>query len=136
MVEGEGLPAYTPRMVMNATLRRRETGPIPLNGIGLNLRTKTPSMRHRLHMTVEETEAAAKAKYGNDAYVARDIRALPLATAQLEDAIAGRTLINNIKDYGKRTGAEMVSEGAIPAGTEAQVVHARSPGVSDLAAEA
>jgi hypothetical protein len=66
-------------------------------------------MRHRLHMTVEETEAAAKAKYGADAYVARDIRALPLATAQLEDAVAGRTLINNIKDYGKSTGAEMVS---------------------------
>jgi alpha-ketoglutarate-dependent taurine dioxygenase len=91
---------------------------VPLNGIGLNLRTKTPGMRQRQYMTVEETEAAAKAKYGNDAYVARDIRALPLATGQLEDAIAGRTLINNIKDYGKRTGAETVSEGAIPKDAE------------------
>lgn len=114
MVEGEGLPAYTPRMVMNATLANAGDSAIPLNGIGLNLRSKTPNLRQRQHMTVEETEAAAKAKYGNDAYVARDIRALPLATAQLEDAIAGRTLINNIKDYGKRTGADTVSEGAIP----------------------
>jgi hypothetical protein len=41
-----------------------------------------------------------------------------LATAQLEDAAAGRTLINNIKEYGKRTGEETVVEGAIPAGSE------------------
>jgi hypothetical protein len=118
MVEGEGLPAYTPRMVMNAALANAGDSAIPLNGIGLNLRTRSPGMRHRAHMTVEETEAAAKAKYGNDAYVARDIRALPLATAHLEDAVAGRTLINNIKDYGARAGTETVVEGAIPAGTE------------------
>src|SRR6185369_4911320 len=61
---------------------------------------------------------AAKAKYGDQAMLARDIRVLPLATSQLEDAIAGRTLINNIKDYGKQTGAETVSEGAIPAGSD------------------
>jgi hypothetical protein len=50
--------------------------------------------------------------------LARDIRVLPLATSQLEDAIAGRTLINNIKDYGKQTGADTVIEGAIPAGSD------------------
>jgi hypothetical protein len=40
MVEGEGLPAYTPRMVINAaSVGYREQGAIPLNGLGLNLRT-------------------------------------------------------------------------------------------------
>jgi hypothetical protein len=53
---------------------------------------------------------------GDGAKIARDIRTLPLATAKLEDAIAGRQLINAIKDYGKRAGAETVAEGGIPEG--------------------
>ncbi|MDO8596634.1 MAG: hypothetical protein Q7R45_08420 [Sulfuricaulis sp.] len=115
MVEGEGLPAYTPRMVINATEAATGEGTISLNGIGHNLRVKTAQMKHRKYMTAEETEAAAKAALGPGAEIARDIRALPLATAKLEDAIAGRTLINGIKDAGKRTGEETVVEGAIPA---------------------
>lgn len=118
MVEGEGLPAYTPRMVINAT--QGGEGALPLNGIGMNLKTRTANMMRRKYLTAEETEAAAKAKYGDQAEVARDIRVLPLATARLEDAIAGRTLINSIKDYGKRTGSDMVSEGAIPAGSDSK----------------
>ncbi len=118
MVEGEGLPAYTPRMVVNAASATTGENAIPLNGIGLNLKTRTAQMMHRAYMTAEETEAAAKKALGPDASIARDIRALPLATARLEDAIAGRTLINNIKDYGKSTGTETVAEGAIPAGSD------------------
>lgn len=116
MVEGEGLPAYTPRMVINVAAAGSAEGAIPLNGIGLNLRTRTSQMLQRKYMTAEETEAAAKKALGEEAVLARDIRALPLATARLEDAIAGRTLIDNIKETGKRSGSETVVEGGIPAG--------------------
>lgn len=137
MVEGEGLPAYTPRMVMNVGSALDGDGPIALNGIGHNLHTRTAQMKRRDYLTAEETERAAKelvgmreAKKGKSleqiqaavdkVEIARDIRVLPLATAKLEDAIAGRTLINNIKDYGARTGIDTVAEGAIPAGSETQ----------------
>ena len=120
MVEGEGLPAYTPRMIINvASAGSRDTA-LALDGIGGNLRTKTGNMLKRKYLEAQDTEAAAKAKYGDQALLARDIRVLPLATSQLEDAIAGRTLINAIKEYGERTGTETVSEGAIPTGSDAK----------------
>lgn len=118
MVEGEGLPAYTPRMVINAAGAIEKDGTISLNRlpdrIGRNLFTTTGNLKGRKYMTAEETEAAMKAKYGDQAELARDIRALPMATAKLEDAIAGRTLINQIRDIGKRTGDETVAEGFKP----------------------
>jgi GNAT superfamily N-acetyltransferase len=107
-----GLPNYTPRMMINAATG--ETGPRALDRIGGNLRTTTPQLRQRKYQTAEETEAAAKARLGEQAELARDIRTLPLATAQLKKAIAGRTLINNIKEIGKRTGQETVAEGTKP----------------------
>ncbi len=116
MVEGEGLPAYTPRMVINAAAADEPA--LPLNVIGRNLRISTPQLRRRKHMMAEETEAAAKERLGEGAVIARDIRALPLATAKLEDAVAGRTLVNGIRDYGKAAGTETVVEGGIPAGAE------------------
>lgn len=120
MVEGEGLPAYTPRMIINvASAGSRDTA-LALDGIGGNLRTKTGNLLKRKYLEAQDTQAAAQAKYGDQAMLARDIRVLPLATSQLEDAIAGRTLINSIKEYGERTGAQTVSEGAIPAGTDAK----------------
>ena len=120
MVEGEGLPAYTPRMIINvASAGSRDTA-LALDGIGGNLRTKTGNLLKRKYMESQDTQAAAQAKYGDQAMLARDIRVLPLATSQLEDAIAGRTLINSIKDYGERTGSQTVAEGAIPTGTDAK----------------
>jgi hypothetical protein len=116
MVEGEGLPAYTPRMIINAMGAGSKETALALDGIGRNLKTKTANMLKRKYLESQETEAAAKAKYGDEAMLARDIRVLPLATSQLEDAIAGRTLINNIKAYGEKTGADTVVEGAIPVG--------------------
>ena len=104
MVEGEGLPAYTPRMIINATEATSGDGAISLNGIGHNLRVSSPGLKKRKYLTAEETEAAAKKAMGEGAKIARDIRTLPLATAKLEDAIAGRQLINAIKDYGRRAG--------------------------------
>lgn len=114
MVEGDGLPAYTPRMVINVAEAGGDQRALPLNVIGQNLRTRTSQMLRREHLTAEETEAAAKAKLGEGAEIARDIRALPLATAKLEDAIAGRTLINAIEEAGRRTGDETVSVGSNP----------------------
>ena len=114
MVDGEGLPAYTPRMVINAASAVSGDKAIPLNGLGSNLRIRTAQMMRRKYMTAEETEAAAKARLGDDAELARDIRALPLATARIEDAIAGRALIDKIKAVGKRTGSETVADGWRP----------------------
>jgi hypothetical protein len=135
MVKGESLPAYTPRMVMNIGTAFADDKALPLNVIGNNLKIRTAQMMRRKHMTVEETEQAAKDYVGmrqalkgksaeeiqaaiDQVAVVRDIRTLPMATAKLEDAIAGRTLINNIKKYGESTGADTVVEGAIPAGSD------------------
>lgn len=118
MYEGEGLPSYTPRMLINIAERGSGDGAIPLNGMGGNLKTTTAQLLGRKHLTAEETESAAKAKFGESATIARDIRSLPLATAKLEDAIAGRIMVDKIEEYGKRTGDETVVEGAIPAGSK------------------
>jgi len=118
MVEGEGLPSYTPRMVINTASAGSGDAALSLNGIGSNLKTRTANMLRRNYLESGETEAAAKAKFGDEAMLARDIRVLPLATSKLEDAIAGRTLINNIKDYGAHTGTDTVVEGAIPVGSD------------------
>ena len=117
MVEGDGLPFYVPRMVVaigSDGVKRvgGERGKITaMDPVGRNLRTTTSQLMHRKHLTAEETEEAAKVKFGAEAAVARDIRALPLATARLEEAVAGRTLINQIKQIGKDSGQDLVFEG-------------------------
>jgi hypothetical protein len=118
VVEGEGIPMHAPRMVMNIAHASNKDGALSLDAIGRNLTVKTRNLRQRKYMTIEETEAAAKAKYGDQAVVAKNIRTVALSTAELDDAIAGRSLINSIKEYGKSTGADTVVEGAIPAGSE------------------
>jgi hypothetical protein len=118
MVEGEGLPSYTPRMVV----KMGDTGPRPFpdkdnpisGNVGRNVRTTTGQLKQRLHLTAEETEAAAKAKLGDETELVRNIRTLPLATAKLSEAVAGRSLINRIRDIGKQTGQDTVREGAAP----------------------
>lgn len=115
MVEGDGIAMHAPRMVINiekGALDRE--GAMPLDAMGYDLRTRTPGMKHRKYVEVEETEKAAKAKYGDQAVVARDIRTVALSTAQLEDAVAGRTMMKNIQEIGKRTGEEVIAEGFQP----------------------
>src|SRR3990167_673392 len=120
MVEGEGLPSYVPRMMVKMTedgqYGSSVSGNVPggargLDSIGTNVRTSTPQLRHRKYLTAEETETAARSKLGEDVEVARNIRALPLVTARLQEAIAWRSLINQIKEIGKTVGDETVSEG-------------------------
>lgn len=119
MVSGNGLPSYMPRMMVEIA----NTGYRPLGsdaaarsvpGIGRNLRTRTAQMLHRKHLTAEETEAAGSRATGTEAHIVRDIRTLPLATARLREAVAGRALINKIEEAGRKTGEETVVEGHDP----------------------
>jgi hypothetical protein len=118
--EGEGVDFWVPRMVVNigedGTFARvkgssgggKGAGPYPEEG--RNIVTSAPSLKHRKYATAAETEAAAKARFGEGAQVVQDLRALPIALARVERAIAGRELINRIKDMGDKTGQTLVSE--------------------------
>lgn len=118
MVQGDGLPSYVPRMVVEMS----NGAPKPIGGRGRNItgvmgetRVNSPNLRHREHLTADETERAAKLATGNpDAVLVRDIRTLPIATAKLLEAVAGRRLINQIKEAGSRAGEPTVSEGTEP----------------------
>jgi hypothetical protein len=110
MVEGEGLPAYTPRMVLNVAAASEHAGPQALNELGRNVFTRVSQMKHRKYMMAEETEAAAKelvarrlaergaspaeiAEATAKVAIARNIRALPLATAKLKEAAIWHDMI-------------------------------------------
>jgi hypothetical protein len=89
-------------------------GPVPRKGqaeggeIGTNLTVTAPSARFRKWGTIEEAEAAGQKVYGKDFKIVRDIATMPMAMGRLERAIAGRELINNIKEIGERTGQNLV----------------------------
>jgi len=72
------------------------------------IRTTTKHAKARKHETVEETELAATELMGKEMEVIRDIRVLPLVTAELERAIAGRTLVNEIKSFSEGLGLEAI----------------------------
>lgn len=118
MVDGEGLPFWTPRMA--AVIGEdgewgtpQGEGKRPSVDIGGNLKTTTGSLKNRKYLTSEETEAAMKKAFGDEqgegAMLVRDIRAMPLALTRLEQAIAGRSLVDEIKSMGVDTGAETIS---------------------------
>ena len=130
IVEGEGLPAYTPRMVLNVAAADA-VGPRALNELGRNVFTRTAQMLHRKFLTAEETEAAAQklvakrmqnsgatpeeiAAAVEKVKIARNIRALPLASARLEEAAVWKEMINKIEEMGKSVGQETVSVGIKP----------------------
>jgi Fe2+ transport system protein FeoA len=118
MVQGDGLESYVPRMVVEMTA----AGPKVVSRAtprqverGANLSTTTGQLRQRKYETVGETEKAAKAAFGDGATVVRNIRTLALGTQRLEQAIAGRTLVDKIKAMSKDAGGgELVSEGVNP----------------------
>lgn len=121
MVEGEGLPFWTPRMAAvigedGAWGSPRGKGERPSVNVGKNLRTTSGNLKQRKYLTAEETEAAMQEAFGGEtgegAQLIRDIRTMPLALTRLEQAVAGRALINEIKEFGKTTGAETVADGA------------------------
>ncbi|HUY03135.1 MAG TPA: hypothetical protein VMV33_07610, partial [Rhodocyclaceae bacterium] len=118
MFSGEGVPYWTPRMAVMIG----EDGEYarPTSGVkgevggpqGRNISTTASSLKQRKYLTSEETEAAMQAKLDTDgktAQLVRNIRTMPMAMARLERAIAGRELINQIRDIGARTGMETTS---------------------------
>lgn len=117
MVKGDGLESYVPRMIVQMTafgpkvLER--SGPRAQRRGG-NLSTTTGQLRQRKYETTSETEAAAEKAFGDKATVVRNIRTLPLATQRLERAIAGRTLVQRIKELSSQTGEPLVVEGQKP----------------------
>lgn len=120
MVQGDSLPSYVPRMVVEmGTAGAKHIGSearsIP--GLGRNIRTRTAQLLHRGHLRTAETEAAASERLGRSVQVVKDIRTLPLAVMRLREALAGRALINQIKTIGRRTGEETVVEGSEPTHT-------------------
>jgi len=117
MVEGEGLPIWTPRVMANMVDAITSNKPVPLMA-KRGIRTSSTSALERKYLTAEETEAAGKAVMGDTAHLVRDIRTLPFKNAEIERAIAGRTLINNIEEHGARTGQPSVIKGNLPAGAD------------------
>ena len=73
------------------------------------VRTTTKHAKKRKYLHVEHTVHAAQARFGESAEVARDIRVLPLVTAELERAIAGRLLIREIEGFSKELGLNTVT---------------------------
>lgn len=114
VVDGDGIPMHFPRMAIG-TKGDTEIGKPPSLTQMYGIRKNSPYTRQRQYMEAEETERALQAKYGPQAKIAWDIRSVNLATKMLEDATAGRTLINNIEDVGKRTGEDTVAIGFKPA---------------------
>ncbi len=118
MVEGEGLPFWTPRMAAvigeDGRWGKPAPGERPTVNVGRNLVTTAGSLKQRKYLTAAETEAAMKKAFGGEegegAMLVRDIRAMPLALTRLNQAIAGRSLVNEIKEMGRNTGADTVSE--------------------------
>jgi hypothetical protein len=122
--DAKALPGYVPREVLfeYGKTDPGRLGPA-LDRIGSNTRTASSNLMRREHLTTEETEAAAREVH-ESAKVVRDIRTLPLATMRLQQAIAGRKLLNSIREVGDLTTPEgeasTVYEGAVPAGQESK----------------
>lgn len=117
--QGPGLPSYTPRVVAmiaadGSISLPKDKSPASLKPEVSGLRTTTPQLKARRHMTLEETEAAAKGKFGAEAEVIQDIAVLPLVTGHLRMATAGRKLINNVESIGASVGTTLVSHGVNP----------------------
>jgi hypothetical protein len=114
--DAEGVHYWTPRMMAkvdeDGNLSRPSEGQQATgDGMGRNITTAAGSAKLRKYETAAETEAAMKAKGGE---LVRDIRTMPMAMAKMERAIAGRELINQIKELGKATGKDLVAEHAAP----------------------
>lgn len=117
MVRGDGLESYVPRMVAEMTA----SGPRPVRSLNRKQRLRggalsvtTGQLRQRKYETVEETEAAARAAFGEGAFVVRNIRTLGLATQRLERAIAGRILVDKIKAMSAEAQTTLVTEEGNP----------------------
>lgn len=118
LVEGDGVAFWTPRVaariVEDGSVEgiRQPAGEFSKDA--KNLRTNASSTKQRQHATTAESEAALKAKLGDDAEYVKNIRVMPMAMAQLERAIVGRTLVNQIRAHGKIAGEDLISDQSGP----------------------
>lgn len=112
--DSEGVAYWTPRVAANIYADGSVDSIRPQAGEfskeAKNLKTSASSTKQRKYETTAESEAALKAKLGDDAAYVKNIRVMPMAMAQLEKAITGRTLVNQIKAHGQAVGAELISE--------------------------
>lgn len=135
--EAQRLPFYFPRIGVHAEegqkvrrlkpsdARPREgtegssgrvaaVGPMSdMNQRGMNLTARGPKGRKWLEMA--DTLKAGRAKFGEEFALVEDIRALPIAWARNERALAGRRFIDEIKSYGEESGLDWVQEDLAPA---------------------
>lgn len=124
MVEGEGLPSWVPRLFVEVSdtgakrLGSQDKTARSVPGLGGNVRTTSAHLMRRGYLTTAESEAAASKRFGTRAEVVKDIMTLPLAVMRVRQAVAGRQLINEIKEAGERLGQQTISEGAAPADAE------------------
>lgn len=122
MVTGEGMPYWTPRTIVMMmedgtieTPRSQGKGASATSaGEGGNVKTTTPNLKQRKYVQAEDTEAAAKAKLGENAELVRDILTMPLAMQRMGEAIAGRELVNQLKELGQVSGDEILSDSMKP----------------------
>ena len=110
MVEAKGVDFWTPRqMAMIDENGMFVRPPGESMGGAKDARNFTAtgggSSKNRKYETSAETEAAMNAMGGT---LVRDIRTMPLAMYRFERGIAGRELINQIKDLGLAVGKEFV----------------------------
>jgi hypothetical protein len=111
MFKGDGVPYWTPRMMAMIDekgdyVRPKEDRAAASGGVGRNLTTSSSNLKQRKYLSSVDTEEAMMRLGG---VMVHDIRTMPLALGKLEKAISGRELINQIKDLGRATGAELVS---------------------------
>lgn len=118
LVSGDGVAFWTPRMaariVADGSAESIRQPAAEFSKDAKNLKTSASSTKQRKYETTEESEAALKAKLGDEAEYVKNIRVMPMAMAQLERAIAGRTLVNQIKAHGKVAGEDLVSTESRP----------------------
>ena len=120
MVQGEGLPFWTPRMAVligeDGHFMKPPGGGARAtsSGEGANVSTSASSLKQRKHLLAEDTEAAMKATLGDNAVLVRDILTMPLAMSRMGQAIAGRELISQLKELGQVSGKDIVSESLRP----------------------
>lgn len=106
----EPMAFWTPRMIVDMASGLPESvggkSSTASGMMGGDLPTTTGSLRQRKHETIQETEEAAKKKFGEGAQVVRNIRTMALALRELDQAIAGRTLVRNIQRRSREIGKD------------------------------
>jgi hypothetical protein len=109
-----GLPYWTPRMAVMIGEDGSYSAP-PKADVNLahDLTTSASAAKGRKYLTVEETEAAQQRLLNSDtatAHTLRDIRTMPLAMGRLEQAIAGRELVERIRQASDASGTGLVKD--------------------------